>query len=113
MTADEFLEPPGERRGAPRVARDDKNRVVAADGADGFGELRAVDRDRQRLRLAGAGADDDELLDPFHAAKKRGGGTLERRQRRGGRRFVGTHPLIRAVARALDEAELLDVAGNG
>ena len=69
--------------------RDHQNGVVAGDGADGLRQLRAVDGEGERLRLAGAGADDDQLLHAVDAAQELGGRALERAQRRlgiGGRR---------------------------
>ena len=39
-----------------------EDRVIALDRPDGFGQLRTIDRFRQRLRLSDAGPDDDELL---------------------------------------------------
>ena len=56
------------------AAGDDEDRVVAADGADGLTQLRAVERDGERLGLADARADDDELLHLIDAPEERGGG---------------------------------------
>ena len=56
----------------------DENRVVAGDRADRLRQLRAVERLGERLRLAAAGADDDELLHALDAAQELGGGALER-----------------------------------
>ncbi len=64
----------------------------------------------ERLRLPDAGAEDDELLDALDAAQELGRRALERRERRLGVRRVGAGPLVGAVARALDQPELLDVA---
>ena len=94
------------------VARDHENRVVAGDRADRFRQLRAIERVGQRLRLAAARADDDELLDALDAAQELGGRALERGERRLRVRRLGAGPLVGAVAGALDEAELLDVARN-
>ena len=63
------LEPLDERGGAARAARDHENRVVAGDRADRLGQPRAIERLGQRLRLAAAGPDDDELLDAFDALR--------------------------------------------
>ena len=93
-----------------RVARDDQNRVVAGDGADRLGEARAVERLGQRLRLAAAGADDDQLLHALDLLQELGGGALERRQRRLRVGAFRRRPLVGAVAGALDQAELGDVA---
>ena len=67
-------------RGAPRAMI----RIVSSPAIvpDDLGEPRAVERDGQRLRLAGAGPDDDQLLHPFDAPQELRGGALERRQRR-------------------------------
>jgi hypothetical protein len=46
-----------------RVACDDEDRVVAGNRADDLVELRTVDRDCRRVRLARARPQDDELLD--------------------------------------------------
>src|SRR5262245_49828757 len=54
------------RRGAG-AAGDDEDRVVPANRAHFLGQLRPVDGLGQRLRLAAAGADDDELLDALDA----------------------------------------------
>src|SRR5262249_27270898 len=82
------------------------------DGADGFGELRAVERERERLRLPGAGADDDQLLDALDAAQEVRRRPLERGERGFGIRRFDSGTLVRAVAGALHEAEVLDVARN-
>src|SRR5438094_2034284 len=99
-----------QRGRAPAVARDDQNRVIARDAPDRLRQLRAIDRDRERLRLPDAGSNDDELLHPFDAAEEVGRGAFERGERGFRVRRVRAWPLVRAVARALDEAELLDVA---
>ena len=54
--SDDVQDAAREQSGAARVARDDENRVVAGDRADRFRQLRAVDGDRERLRLPDAGA---------------------------------------------------------
>ena len=51
-----------------RAARDDENRVVAGDGADGLGQPRTIERLGQRLRLAAAGPHHEQLLDALDAA---------------------------------------------
>jgi hypothetical protein len=94
------------------VARDDKNRVVAGDRPYRFGQTRAIDGERQRLRLAGAGAEDDQLPDAFDLLQEFSGGVLERGVRGRRIRAVGAGALIGAVAGALDETEHLDVAGD-
>src|SRR5438067_2673558 len=104
------LQPPGQRAGAARAARDDQNRVVAADGSDHLRQLRAIERDRERLRLARTGSHDDELLHALDAAQELGRRALERGERRLGIARVRARPLICAVAGLLHEAELLDVA---
>src|SRR5215471_4150702 len=104
------LEPLHERGGALAVAADDENGVVASDGADGFVELRAVESFGEGLRLTAAGPQHDELLHPFHAPQKRRGGPLERRARELGAGGFEAWPLICTVSRALDEAEVGDVA---
>src|SRR5205814_9109796 len=104
------FEPPDERRRAPPVARDDENRVVAGDRADRFGELRAIDRERERLRLPDAGSDDDQLLNALGAPQEFGARPFERRARRLRVRRIDARALIGAVARALDEPKRLDVA---
>src|SRR5262245_20268596 len=105
-----FLELLHERGGALRVARNHENRVVAADGAHRLRQLRAIDGDCERLRLADAGPDDDELLHAVDALQI----FLRRALERGERGFrvggVRAGALVRAVAGALHEAELLDVA---
>src|SRR5262245_1797754 len=106
-------EPFDKRRRGAGAARDDENRVVAGDRADLFDQLRAVDRFGQRLCLSAAGPDDDELLHALDAAQERGRRPLERRQRRLRAGRLDARPLIRAVAGALDQAELLDVARDG
>src|SRR4029077_15845009 len=107
------FEPFGQRGGAARVAGNHEDRIVAANRADRFGELRAIDGKGERLRLADAGPDDNQVLDVLDALEKLGGGALERDQRRGGADTGAPGPLVGAIARALDEAELLDVARNG
>src|SRR6266851_8355559 len=106
------LEPLDQRAGTARAARDHENRVVARNRADRFRQPRAIERFGQCLRLPAAGPDDDELLDAFHAAQELGRRTLERGQRRLRIRGFRSGPLIRAVAGALHEPELLDVARN-
>ena len=71
------------------------------------GSARAIERLGQRLRLAAAGADDDELLDALDVAQELGGGALERGERGLGVRRVGAGPLVGAVAGALHQAEIL------
>src|SRR5438552_2290735 len=83
--------------------------IAARDRADRFGQLRAVERDRERLRLADAGADDDELLDAIDPSEELGRGALERGARRLRIRRVDARPLVGAVARALHEAEIADI----
>src|SRR5262245_25030751 len=68
-----------QRRRCAGAPRDDEDGVVAADRAHFLGQLRAVNRLGQRLRLAAAGPDDDELLDALHAAQEGGRRPLERR----------------------------------
>ena len=104
------LEPLHERRRAAIVARDDENRVVAGDRADRLRQLRAVDGERQRLRLPGSGANDDELLHAIDAPQEARRRALERVERELRTGHVDALPLIGAVAGALDEPELLDVA---
>ena len=106
----EPFQTPGQRGGAAGVARNDENRVVAADRADRFGQLRPIDGDRQRLGLSDAGADDDELLHVVDVAEELADGALERGERRFGTGGVEPRPLIGAVAGALHQPELLDVA---
>src|SRR5262245_8153701 len=99
------------RRGAG-APRDDEDRVVAADRAHFLGQLRPIDRLGQRLRLAAAGPDNDELLDALHAPQERRGRPFERRQRGLRVGHLDARTLIRAVAGALHESELRDVARN-
>ena len=63
------------------------------------GEAGAVERLGERLRLAPAGADDDELLHAIDAAQELGGGALERGERGLRVRRLGAGPLVGAVAR--------------
>src|SRR5437773_458671 len=107
--ADVFLQSLHERGRAFFVARNHQDRVVAADRAHRLGQLRAVDCDRERLRLSDAGADDHELLHAVDAAQVFFRGALERSQRGLWIRRFHARPLIRAVAGPLDEPELLDV----
>ena len=51
------------------VARNHEDGVVAGNRADGFGKLGPVDRQRERLRLARAGAQHDELLHAIDASE--------------------------------------------
>ena len=95
------------------AARDDKNRVVAAYGADRFGQLGPIERDRERLRLTDSRPNDNQLLDLFDPTQKLTGGALQRRQRRFGVRCLGVGPLIGAIAGTLHETELLDVPRDG
>ena len=76
------LQPLDERGRAARAARDQQNRVVAGNRADHLREPRAIERLGQRLRLAAAGADDDELLDAVDVAQEFRGRALERGERR-------------------------------
>src|SRR5262249_24619112 len=92
------------------AARDDEDGVVAGDRADGFLQAGAIERLGQRLRLAASGADDDELLNAIDAADEVAGGALQQRQRGFRIRRFGAGPLVGAVAGALHQAELLDVA---
>src|SRR5580765_1162286 len=107
------LEPLREGGGALAVASDDEDGVVSGNRADGFDQLRAVERLGQRLRLAAASAEHDELLDALDAPQKRRGGALERRPRHLGTRRLETWPLICTITSALDEAEIGDVARDG
>ena len=100
----------GERRRPTRSARDDENRVVARDRSHGLGQPRAVERFGQGLRLAPPGPDDHELLDALDPAEKLGGGTLQRRQRRRRARRIHAGPLVGAVAGALHQPQIGDVA---
>src|SRR5262249_3773688 len=102
-----------ERGGATCAARHHENRVVAGNRADDLGQPRTVERERDRLRLTGAGADDDELLDAVDAAQELGGGGAEGGNRGPGMGGGGAGTLVGAITGALDEAELLDVARNG
>src|SRR5262249_14688163 len=95
---------------AAGAAGDHEDRVVAGDRPYHFGQRRAVERLGERLRLATARADDDELLDALDTAQKFTGGALEQRHRRLRAARLGARALIGAVARALHEAEFLDVA---
>ena len=106
----EVFETLRQRRRPARAARDDEDRVVAGDGADGLGQARAVERLGQRLRLAAAGPHDEELLDALDPAQKLGGRALERGQRRLRIRRVGARTLVGAVPRPLDQPEIRDVA---
>src|SRR5262249_16207248 len=105
-------EPLRQRGGSARAARDDENRVVSRDRADHLGQLRAIERFGERLRLGAARADDDELLDALDPADELVGGPLQRGERRLGVRRLGAGALVGAVAGALPQAELLDVARN-
>ena len=67
-------------------------------------------RERQRLRLADAGADDDQLLHAIDAPQELGGARSSASSAVSGFGGLGAGPLVGAVARALDQAELLDVA---
>ncbi len=101
-----------ERGRSATIPRDDQDRVVAGDGAHRFRQPRAVDRERERLRLAGAGANDEHLLHAIDATHE----LCRRVRQRVHRHFrIALHlarPLIRAVAGSLHEAEFLDVARN-
>ena len=67
------------------AAKDHEDRVVAADRADDVGQLGAVDRFGQRLRLAGIGSQHDELLDGLDASEELGDGAPERSRLPAGR----------------------------
>src|SRR5687768_375229 len=56
--------------GGATPAADHENRVVAGDGAGHFLQPRPVDRDAQRLCLAGVGAKDQHLIDALDAAQQ-------------------------------------------
>src|SRR5262249_1450487 len=99
-----------ERCGAAGAAGDDEDSVVAGDRTDDLRELGAIEREGEWLRLADAGTDDDELLDAIDVAEELGGGALGGGVR-GWRLGAGT--LVGAVAGALDEAEIADVARDG
>src|SRR5687767_4669042 len=58
------------------ASRDHQNRVIARDGSHDLGKARAIDRERQRLRLPRSRADDDELLDAVDFPQELGGGVL-------------------------------------
>ena len=103
----------GQGRRAARVARDDENRVVAGDRADGLGQLRAVDRDRPAAAPGRAPVrTTTSCCDAVDAAQELGGRALERGERRLRVRRVGARALVGAVAGALDQAEIRDVARN-
>ena len=104
-----FAEALREGGGAAAVLGDDQNRVIAGDRADGLGRTRAVDGHGERLRLAGAGADDDQLLHAIDLPQVFTGGALERFPHGVGVERFDARPLIGAVAGALDQAELLDI----
>ena len=57
-----MLEHRARRLRRARIATDDEDGVVAGDGADHVGQLRAIDRNREQLRLPWPGLDHDELL---------------------------------------------------
>src|SRR5688572_15132187 len=99
-----LFEPPRERLGVAGIAGDDENRVVAGQSANNILELRAVDRKRQRLSHARAGADDDELLDAVHARRVFGERALQSDTGTGRHRWFGAGLLIGAVGRPLHEA---------
>ena len=98
------------RSAAPPAAGDDQDRVVACDGPHDFREPRSVERFGKRLRLTAAGPDDHELLDALDVADEIRRGTLEGAQRRFRVGGVGAGALVCAIAGALHEAEVLDVA---
>src|SRR5687768_5036210 len=102
-----------ERGRAPLIFGDDENRVVAGDGADGLAQLRPIDGDRERLRLRGAGAHDDEMPGAIDFSQTVRGDALERGQRRRRGRDLGAGRLVGAVTRALDQTEVLDVTRDG
>src|ERR1044072_8743561 len=105
-----ILQPFGERGGATGAARDDEDGVVGGTSTDRLGEASALEPLRQRLGLTAAGADDHQLLDAIDAAQELGSGALERDQRRFRIGRFGAGTLIGAVAGALDQPELGDVA---
>src|SRR6185503_113620 len=100
-------------RGTPVAARNDEDRVVAGDRTHDFRQPRAVDGHGERLRLPGAGPDDDQLLDSIDRPEELGGSVLERTEGGFGICGVSARPLIGTVAGALDQAEVADVAGDG
>jgi len=112
LEAGVFAQASGKRRGAPAVLGNDQNRVIAGDGADGFWQSGTIDRERKRLRLPGAGPHHHHLLDTVDAGEEFRGRTLERGQDRGWRPRVNAGTLIGAVAGALDQPQVLDVARN-
>ena len=73
-------------------------------------QLRAIERLGERLRLPAAGPQHDELLDALDTAQKPRGRALEHCPRQLGARRLEPGPLIRAVAGALDQSEVGDVA---
>src|SRR5207245_2326725 len=102
-----------DERGSPAVvARHDQNRVVAGNRSDRFGQLRAIDGGGERLRVARGSPDYDEVAHANNAPEELRRGMFEGRARIGRADPVGAGPLIRAVAGALHQAEIFDVARN-
>src|SRR5439155_210742 len=70
----------------------------------------AIERFGERLSLASAGSQHDELLHALDAAQEPGGGALQCRARQLRARRFESRALIGAIARSLDESEVRDVA---
>src|SRR5690606_15259501 len=89
---------------------DDQDRVVAGERADDLAEPGAVDGAGGRVGLPGTGAEDDQLLHAVDAGDELGDAAAEARESGAVARRRPGGLLIGADARALDQAELLDVA---
>ena len=68
--AESLLETLDERGGAAPAACDNKDGVVAGNGADSLGQTGAIERFCQDLRLAASGPDDHQLLHALDAAQE-------------------------------------------
>src|SRR5262245_34477616 len=108
----ETLQTPRQRCCATRIPGDDENRVVALNRSNRLRQLRAINRLGKSRSLALSRATHDELLHTIRAAKNLSRSALERRKSRFRVPVVFPRPSIRAVARAFDQSQLLDVAGN-
>jgi hypothetical protein len=107
------FQPVGDGCGPPAVAHHDQDGVVTGDGADGAGEMRPVDRKRERLGLSGARMNDDELLHPIDANEKLRRRAFECRQCGLAIVRLEAGPLVGAVPGSLHQPELRDVPRDG
>src|SRR4029453_17399749 len=106
----ETLQTPRQRCRATRIPCDDENRIVALNRTNRLRQLRAINRLGKSRGLPSSGAKNDELLHAIRAAEELSCSALERRKSRFRVPFVFPGPSVRAVARALDQPQLFDVA---